>query len=95
MGDTMKARFERELYIQEAVRCFSFLMRKKLYANNHKGLWLDCSYRRLLSLLKDEVKEHAHAKENEPPDNIMLEAADVANFAMMIADLARRKIEEK
>jgi hypothetical protein len=73
-------------------------METKLSENRHKGDesgWRSCSVESLLKRLDDEVRElktkarsrsgQIHSKE------VWREAADVANFAMMIADVYEEK----
>lgn len=79
-------------------------MESKLSKNRIKGdrkAWLDTDYQILFDKLQEETEELRHEVYYE--DNyeaIISECADVANFAMMIADKAkteiiRRKLEEK
>jgi len=81
---------ERDL---SAVNRFADLMRVKLRENDHKGHWEHCDPMWLLDRLRDEVQELATelAASMEPvgtsPDLIARECADVAAFAMMIADV--------
>lgn len=70
---------------------FAEEMEKRLRANDHKGGWEDDSDDSLLARLREETNELADALAKLPGrsgDQLMvtLEAADVANFAMMIAD---------
>lgn len=65
-------------------------MTRKLEANRHKGgreNWLRDTPKALLARLDDEVAELKQAILREP-DNVLNEAADVACFAMFIADKA-------
>ena len=68
------------------------LMEERLKENDHKGGWLTCSFEYLIRRLREEVNELDTAlyEEGDP----IMEAADVANFAMMIADKAIRKANE-
>ena len=69
---------------------FSMMMERKLKDNIHKGDWRDnCSPQYLFSLLLNEISElhNSLIQENIDPINICLEAADVGNLAMMIADV--------
>jgi len=60
----------------------------KLKIHGNKGaIWDKMSFKFLYKRLNDEVKELGEAKTKE---DIINEAADVANFAAMIADNARR-----
>jgi len=71
---------------------FAELMRFKLQKNEHKGPWtqygLDCLREGLL----EEVAELLDAIDNDEHSvDVALEAADVANFAMMVADVYERE----
>jgi NTP pyrophosphatase (non-canonical NTP hydrolase) len=69
---------------------FADRMENELRANDHKDGWGDLSERWLLNRLRQETKELQRVLgEGVPADRIISEAADVANFAMMIADNAR------
>ena len=62
-------------------------MLHKLDINEHKGGWDKTPVGVLITLLKKEVDELSDAVNNkESAHNIGLEAADVACFAMMVAD---------
>ena len=69
---------------------FSSIMRWKLEKNAHKGRWEDIGPERALELLDAEVQELKQAVQNRrmlgagTPD-ILLEAADVANQALILA----------
>lgn len=88
-GDRMVPRYTveqvREIPVREEVEIFSHAMEYKLRANDHKGGWENQSTPRLFELLKGEVKELEQALEGGNLLEVMLEAADVANYAMMIA----------
>ena len=62
-------------------------MAEKLAANTHKGTWKHDDAFRLLVRLREEVEELHRAIETEGSAAIAREAADVANFAMFIADV--------
>jgi len=68
-------------------------METRLKENDHKGGWLTCSFEYLLERLREEVDELDTALNGyDLDDDPVIEAADVANFAMMIADkYVRRK----
>jgi len=81
----------------DRVRWFAEEMEKKLKSNDHKPGWLGEDVGWLFIKLKEEVKELGNilkksgATECNYPDcrdipDIISEAADVVNFAMMIAD---------
>jgi len=64
-------------------------MEERLRANDHKGGWGDSDCYWLLKRLRMETKELSDALWDGPDSQIQKEAADVANFAMMIADNVR------
>lgn len=75
---------------EEALSRFSEDMRAKLTANERKGTWADTPMWTLILRLKEEMRELTDAlieRQGTVPD----EAADVANYAMMIADNWRRQ----
>ena len=72
-----------------SVLWFSGEMEKTLRDNDAKGGWGQCGHRWLLERLRQETDELESAMLT--PDNqaeVIKEATDVANFAMMIADIA-------
>lgn len=72
----------------KAVRDFQGGMIEALRANAYKGTWQEgFTAREALRRLHDEVDELVVALEGDNRQLIVREAADVANFAMMIADL--------
>ena len=73
--------------IREEVVKFALLMEKKLKENDSKGGWSKCEYDYLLQRIDEEVVELKHSiRVNGSDRKIGRECADVANFAMMIAD---------
>lgn len=75
---------------RRVVRLFGLAQEEKLAANDHKGSWRMFSLAHLFTLLRGEVREleeEVFAAKKDPV-KIRREAADVANFAMMIADNA-------
>lgn len=72
--------------LREEVLWFAERMELKLKANDHKGHWSGEGYKYLLQRLKEEVSELENALEHMPSAIVIDEAADVANFAMMLAD---------
>ncbi len=79
-----------ELKLRPEVAAFAQLMERNLRADDHKGGWDDMSNVELLSSIKDEYDELDRAARvvgiQDRKAKITHEAADVANFAMMIAD---------
>ncbi|WP_016741565.1 MULTISPECIES: hypothetical protein [Bacillales] len=85
--------------MREQVQWFAGRMESKLKENDHKGGWDGCGIFWLRNRLVEEVNELSDAMDaghNSESgldlNNIICEAADVANFAMMIADKARKRL---
>lgn len=72
----------------DALQKFGNDMYLKLRENSHKAHWNTVSNDWLFARLMDEVHELNEVMD-EDPEKIIRECADVANFAMMIADNAR------
>lgn len=78
--------------IRKAVRLFAEAMERRLIANDHKRSWGEIPFRDLLHLLEGEVRELWQAYENRSAcdenryQQVTKECADIANFAMMIAE---------
>lgn len=71
--------------MRDEVKSFAQAMEYKLRRNDHKGGWEERDTATLFDRLEDEVRELRAAIEDGNPYEIVMEAADVANFAMMIA----------
>ena len=83
--------------IREEVLRFALKMEEKLKENDRKGGWNSSSISYLLSGINRETEELSYALGQEGQSysrtdraNIISECADVANFAMMLADNAVR-----
>lgn len=91
--EALSSTSETAVQLRPAVQQFAEYMEKVLKHNDHKGGWNECTDDYLLDRLQEEVKELISAvrgrKARNPELRIRNEAADVANFAMMIADNAR------
>ena len=75
---------------------FAERMESKLRANDHKGGWLGDDMESLLRRLDEELRELWHEYHSiNRWEKFIDEAADVANFAMMVADKARRNASGK
>lgn len=86
---------------RDEVLWFAGRMERKLAANDHKGHWDNCDFGYLSRRLHQEAKELSRALQRlksyagtypvaeKTVQGVIDEAADVANFAMMIADQAR------
>lgn len=95
--------------IREPVLWFADRMEKKLRENDHKGHWSRCTNRYLFVRLRTELRELVAAASGfrrmtkkklstdadllAAGEAVMREAADVANFAMMIADNTRARLK--
>lgn len=78
--------------MRHELRTFAQCMETKLKQNDHKGGWENLTYAELFDKLRGEVDELEAAIAAEPTLNVVFEAADVANFAMMIAWNALREM---
>lgn len=88
------------VYLRPELRSFVINMEDEMRANDHKGKdgWKHNSLDHLLNHLMDEVRElHAamtkartRTEQARYTEDVVSEAADVANVAMMVADVARR-----
>ena len=71
---------------------FATVMQTKLDENDHKRHWSLYSPAWLLNRLRQEAGELERAiASGAPADEVEREAADVANFAMMVADVVREQ----
>src|SRR3990167_7929067 len=87
------------LDMRPEVRAFAAAMEKKLRVNDHRPHWRGCDHRYLYGRLLEEVEELRVAAlrwvddqakiQSDPaaPARVLDEAADVGNFAMMVADV--------
>ena len=75
--------------VRPIVNRFAWRMECCLKANEHKGNWKGEQLSYLLRRLLEEAGELAEAATDESPDplTVEIEAADVGNLAMMIADV--------
>lgn len=74
------------------IKWFSLYMEEKLAANEHKGRYLEngtLEYAYLVECLEAELEELKRAIAHDSPREIISEAADVANFALGIAQAAK------
>jgi len=83
--------FEANGGIRESVLWFASEMEKKLKENDHKEGWDKTAYLHLVWRLREETSELERALWAEDYEAVIKESADVGNFAMMIADKARRR----
>jgi NTP pyrophosphatase (non-canonical NTP hydrolase) len=80
--------------VRQVVRWFAEEMEKKLQENDHKVHWSDCDMDYLMSRTEQELDELLKAIVDlkfgiGTSEDVIKEAADVANFVMMIADNSR------
>lgn len=83
-----------ELELREEVRWFAELMELQLQRNDHKGGWKECSVEWLLKRLLEEAGEVYEAYATDGPagqGKTEEECADVANFALMIAEIVHQE----
>lgn len=84
----------------DPVKKMMLFMDKKLSDNSHKTGWDGLTLQHLSMRITQEKKELVKAiKEKKCPEDVWEEAADVANFAMMLAqnyeDNHEEQMEEK
>ena len=74
--------------VRPVVKWFAEQMEAALKRNDHKSGWLNDDWDELYDRILDETKElyRECGKFSKDEEKIIMEAADVANFAMMIAD---------
>ena len=79
------------IYIDKRLEWFFKKCRAKMLLpqNMHKEGWHGMNYLDLMQRLKEETEELTNGILFQSRKQIISEAADVANFAMMIADNAR------
>jgi phosphoribosyl-ATP pyrophosphohydrolase len=70
--------------LRKEVKAFAAMMEYKLKKNDHKGNFENTDVDFLLKRLKEEVNELEIAIKSESYFEVMLEAADVANFACIL-----------
>ena len=75
----------------EAIKYLNELQRTKFIINTHKDAWEELSAETLLEGLFKEVIELQEALMSGKRGNAQLECADVANYAVMLCDLIKRK----
>ena len=83
-----------EIELRPEVRWFAEQMELQLQANDWKGGWHNDGTAPLYGMLREEMHELEYAmfpRWVKEAERIILEAADVANFAMMIADNVQRE----
>lgn len=77
-----------KIELRPEVQWFAEQMELTLRRNDHKGGWKDCDIDWLMERLEEEAKELFYSLQTpNSKESIISEATDVANFAMMIADI--------
>jgi NTP pyrophosphatase (non-canonical NTP hydrolase) len=79
----------RSVPVRAEVAAFAIAMERRLRANDHKGDWKDCDSAYLIRRLREECDELSDEVTlfNLRQGRVTREAADVANFALMLADV--------
>lgn len=80
--------------LRDSLATFAHAMEGRLRANDHKEHWSFYSVGHLRKRIADELGELKRAIDaKESPERILREAADVANFCMMVADNYRSEFD--
>lgn len=77
--------------LRAEVQRFAEAMENKLLKNDWKRHWSHMNIQYLSMRLSQEREELRKAVERGDPEEILSEAADVANFAMFIAETKRKE----
>lgn len=80
--------------IEDTVSWFSGRMQEKMLTNMYKGSWRGYTTQLLFKRLIDEISELYEALLVGGTEDIIKEASDIANFSMMIADIASQQRSE-
>lgn len=80
---------------RKTVAKFAKDMDRVLDANSHKGGWRGCSIEFLKDRLIQETYELVQAVATLDAEHVRKECVDVANFAMMIWDVAAARLKEE
>lgn len=91
-GQSEPAQPTLDLFFEAKIQGFGVLMLTRLRGNTDKGVWQGLAPEQLLRGLRAELAELMVEMEKGDRDfaNIQYEAADIANYAMMIADAVSR-----
>ena len=73
------------------ITAFVDVMIEKLHKNRHKGHWNHVSLHKAVECIIDETKELIEAIRNNDLEEIHREAADVANFALIVSSVVHRR----
>lgn len=86
----MKLEMVSVMKLRKSVQWFARQMEAKLREKDYRNGWRSCHQSWLCKRITDERNElKRRLADGSSPEEIIKEAADVANFAMMIADNAR------
>jgi len=92
LAEMTKQDADRRNGVRPGLMKFVYIMERELRRNDHKRGWEKDSLTVLYARLQEEVaelfNEITYIDSVSTPERIAKEAADVANFAMMIADVA-------
>jgi len=80
---------------RDVVRWFAIEMERALRANDHKGGWEHESVYDLYWRMRDEIMEMTEAIIDVDDASAARKAVDVANFAMMIWDVAQKEAKHE
>jgi NTP pyrophosphatase (non-canonical NTP hydrolase) len=96
-GTDLTSRPDQKNILRNSVVRFAEEMEYQLRAHDDRGGWDKCDPFWLLTRLKEETAELEAAMKNPNGrvTNVAHESADVANFAMMIADVTKKTWEKK
>ncbi len=72
--------------MRQEIENFTVLMETKMLLNEHKGGHERLKLDELMKLLHQEIRELKTAVDDKDYKEVALECADVANYAMLIAD---------
>ena len=76
---------------EEDLKLFIHEMLAKLWKHRDKGHWEDIDIPTALRRMREEIDELEEAIKNNDYAEIHQEAADVANFALILSSVLRRK----
>ncbi len=77
--------------MRKEIKQFAYIMETKMMMNEHKGGHQRLRIEELMKLLHQEIRELKGAIDENNYKSVMLECADVANYAMMIADKCAKR----
>lgn len=77
--------------MRHEIRRFVEAMLFKLRKNAHKGKWEGCDLTKAFDLMRAETNELEQAAREGNSVEILMEGADVANFALIVASIATEK----